>query len=208
MQIVKPPLYSDKLLAKSFIWNIANNKNKVFLTFDDGPTDTITNEILKILDSFNVKATFFCIGRNAGRLTDVYDKIINAGNIVGNHSYSHLNGWKVKYQEYINDINLSKTLIKSKLFRPPYGKIRPKQLRTLKNHFKLIMWDVLSGDYNQKLLPYDVYSNVINNVKSGSIIVFHDSEKAKKNMIYALPKSIEFLLKKDFVFDVIDYNKL
>ena len=208
MQIVKPPLYTDKLLTKSFTWNIPNKKNKIFLTFDDGPTEIITNDILKILDDFKIKATFFCIGRNTGRLTDIYNKIIEAGNAVGNHSYSHLNGWKVKYQEYINDIELAKTLIKTKLFRPPYGKIRPKQLRTLKNDFKLIMWDVLSGDYNRKLTPLEVFNNVINNVKSGSVIVFHDSEKAKKNMLYALPKSIEFLLKNDFMFDIIDYNKL
>ncbi len=208
MQIVKPPLYSDKILAKSFVWRIPNNKNKIFLTFDDGPTKEITNSIIKIISDFDIKATFFCIGRNVDRLSDIYNKIIESGNVAGNHSYSHLNGWKVKYQEYINDVELSKNIINSNLFRPPYGKIRPKQLRALKSNFKIVMWDVLSGDYNYKQSPIDVYKNVVNNVKSGSIIVFHDSDKAKKNMLYALPKAIENLLKKGFVFDVIDYNKL
>lgn len=203
MQIVKPPFLSDKILNKSFTWNISNNENKIFLTFDDGPTESITNKILNILEEFKIKATFFCIGRNVDRFKNIYQNIIDNGHTTGVHSYSHLNGWKVKFDEYINDIELSKSLINSKLYRPPYGKIKPKQLKNLKDHFKIIMWDVLSGDYNQNLSKESVLSNVIENTKSGSIIVFHDSEKAEKNMLYALPRSIEYLLEKGFIFDVI-----
>lgn len=205
MNWVKPPLYSDKIF-KNFVWNIPNEENKVYLTFDDGPTEGVTQQVLEILDKYNIKATFFCLGRNIDRYKSIFNNIIEKGHSVGNHSYSHLNGWKTENTEYFNDIEYASTIIENKIYRPPYGKIKPSQYKELKQHYKLIMWDVLTGDYNKKLSGEDCYTNVVDNVKSGSVIVFHDSEKAKENLLYALPKTIEYLLKQGFGFGVISNN--
>ncbi len=198
---VKPPLYIHKL-AKKFVWNVKND-DAIYLTFDDGPTENITSEILQILKQKDVKATFFCIGRNVERYPDIYKKIIDCGHKTGNHTYSHLNGWKTKFDEYIHDVELASDFIKSNLFRPPYGRIKPKQFNFASKKFKIIMWDVLSGDYNKNISPETCLNNVINNVKPGSIIVFHDSIKAYKNMIYTLPKVIDILKNKNYKFAVL-----
>jgi peptidoglycan/xylan/chitin deacetylase (PgdA/CDA1 family) len=198
---VKPPLYADKFLNK-FIWKKDDCEN-LHLTFDDGPTPEITEKILNILDNFKIKATFFCIGRNVEKFNDLYQEILSKGHTTGNHSYSHLNGWKTKYHEYINDVELAAKVIKSNLYRPPYGKIKPKQLKNLSSSYKLVMWDVLSGDYSKKISKKICFENVINTVKNGSIIVFHDSVKASENMLYALPASIEYLLSKGYKFGTL-----
>ena len=124
---VKPPLYADRHLNK-FVWHLVDG-NKIYLTFDDGPTPVITEKVLDILDSFKIKSTFFCLGRNVEKYPEIYKEIIKRGHAIGNHTYSHLNGWKTKYEEYINDVELASSQIKTKLFRPPYGKIKPFQLR-------------------------------------------------------------------------------
>jgi len=172
--------------------------NNIFLTFDDGPTPEITNKVIDILKSFDVKGTFFCIARNVERHPEIYNNILEAGMAVGNHTYSHLNGWKNKKETYINDVILATEQIKSKLFRPPYGKIRNIQARKISEKFKIIMWDVLSKDYARKTTPEKCFENVKQYAKAGSIIVFHDSVKAFPKLEYALPKSIEFLLEKGY----------
>ena len=207
MNWVKPPFYSDKIF-KNFVWNIPNNNNKVYLTFDDGPTEGITEKVLSILDKYNIKATFFCLGRNIDRYKTLFENIIKKGHSVGNHTYSHLNGWKTENKEYFNDIEYASTIIKNKIFRPPYGKIKPSQYKKLKHNYKLIMWDVLTGDYNHKLTGETCYLNIVKNVKSGSVIVFHDSDKAHKNLFYSLPKAIEYLQKQGYKFGVISDSEL
>ena len=179
------------------------NTNNVYLTFDDGPTPEITHRILEILQSFGAKGTFFCIARNVERHPDIYNDILKAGMAVGNHTYSHLNGWKNRSQTYVNDVLLASEQIKSTLFRPPYGKIRNTQARKLSRLFKIIMWDVLSKDYAYKTTPQQCFSNVKQYAKAGSIIVFHDSVKAFPKLEYALPKSIEFLLEKGYNLNTV-----
>jgi len=183
-------------------WRIENT-NDVYLTFDDGPTPIITEKVLEILQSFNVKGTFFCIGRNVDRHPSIYQKLLDAGMGIGNHTYSHLNGWKTKKQVYINDVDLASSHIKSNLFRPPYGKIRSFPAKQLSKSFKIIMWDVLSKDYAYKTSAIQCFNNVKKYTKPGSIIVFHDSVKAFPKLEYALPKSIEFLLNKGYNLNTI-----
>ena len=198
---VKPPLYADRYLNQ-FLWRKGNTK-KIHLTFDDGPTPEITHKVLDILDKYGIKSTFFCLGRNVDKHKDIYNEIIKRGHRIGNHSYSHLNGWKTKLKEYLNDVNLATENIKTDLFRPPYGKIRPRQLKKVSEKYKIIMWDVLSGDYSPRINKETCYNNVIKTAKEGSIIVFHDSVKASENLFYALPKSIEYFLNKGYKFDVL-----
>jgi len=183
-------------------WRVENTNN-VYLTFDDGPTPQITEKVLNILESFNVKGTFFCIARNAERHPEIYSKILDAGMAVGNHTYSHLNGWVNKKSTYVNDVLLATEQIKSSLFRPPYGKIRNVQARIISKNFKIIMWDVLSKDYAYKTTPQQCFDNVKKYSKAGSIVVFHDSVKAFPKLEYALPKSIEFLLNKGFNLNAV-----
>ena len=189
-----------KIIQKSrsrLNWRIEDTKH-VFLTFDDGPTPEITEKVLKILQSFKVKGTFFCIARNVERHPEIYKKILDAGMGVGNHTYSHINGWKSKKEVYLDDILLASELIKSDLFRPPYGRIRTVQAKAISEKHKIIMWDVLSKDYAYKTSPEQCLKNVEQYAKAGSIIVFHDSVKAFPKLEYALPKSIEFLLEKGY----------
>ena len=198
VQIPKIIQKSTRLLN----WRVEDT-NDVFLTFDDGPTPEITEKVLDILKSFKVKGTFFCIGRNVDRHPDIYQKIIDYGMGIGNHTYSHLNGWKSKGENYLNDVELASQHIKSNLFRPPYGKIRNSSARKITEKFKIIMWDVLSKDYAQKTSPEQCLRNVKQYAKAGSIIVFHDSVKAFPNLEYALPKSIEYLLQKGYNLDAV-----
>jgi peptidoglycan/xylan/chitin deacetylase (PgdA/CDA1 family) len=200
-----------KLLFFNQIWNIPNSENTIYLTFDDGPTPEITERVLEILDKHQIKATFFCIGDNVRKNPEIVQKIISKHHSVGNHTYSHLKGWKTKTKTYISNteaceikLNSLFKIRNSKLFRPPYGKITPWQsykLRTL--GYKIIMWDVLSKDYDASISAEMCYENVVNTVSSGSIIVFHDSNKAKENVLNSLEKTIETLKSKGFNFEKI-----
>lgn len=192
-----------KALYSQLIWEIPNSENKIYLTFDDGPTPEVTEWTLDLLGQFGVKATFFCLGNNIDKHPTIFQRIIDEGHTVGNHSYSHPSGWKTSNKEYFNDIEICQKLINSKYLRPPYGRITRSQAKHLKENYQIIMWNVLSGDYDQKISPEKCLKNVIENTQSGSIIVFHDSVKAENNLRYALPKAIESLLEKGFVFDVL-----
>ncbi|MBN2348496.1 MAG: polysaccharide deacetylase family protein [Bacteroidales bacterium] len=198
----RTPIFLKKLYY-SLIWNIPNKNNEIYLTFDDGPTPEITPEVLAILKQYKAKATFFCIGKNAEQHPEIYKQIQDSGHTIGNHTYSHLKGWKTKNQEYFNDIKHAQSVIPSVLFRPPYGKIKRSQLKKLINFYKIIMWDVLSQDYDANISNEKCLQNVIQNTRSGSIIVFHDSVKASERMLYALPKVLEYFSEKNFVFNKI-----
>ena len=190
-----------KALYSQLTWEIPNTENKIYLTFDDGPTPVITEWTLDVLNQYNIKATFFCLGQNVEKHPKIYQRILDEGHAVGNHSYSHPSGWKTNDDEYFNDIKKSSKQVKSKLFRPPYGRITKSQAKQLKEQYNIIMWTVLSGDFDVKTSPEKCLENVLKNTESGSIIVFHDSEKAAPNLKYALPKAIERLLTRGFIFE-------
>lgn len=185
-----------RILSRTFTsltWNFPVEDKEVFLTFDDGPTPDITSQVLDLLEKYNAKATFFCLGNNVEAHPDIYDKIIKRGHSVGNHSYSHVKGFRMSGSGYLKNIHKAAEKIDSRLFRPPYGRIRPGQVRKVKKDFDIIMWSVLSVDYNQNISGEQVYRNVVENVRPGSIIVFHDSLKASRNLLYALPRVLEYL---------------
>lgn len=209
-----------KKLFSNYIWDIPNNENKIYLTFDDGPTPEITQWVLNQLEQYNAKATFFCIGKNITAHPEIFSQIIEKGHSIGNHTYNHLNGWKTTTDEYIKNsmqcsvpiaIGISNQFIdnkqpttNNKLFRPPYGKIKSAQARKLRQKgYKIIMWDVLSADFDQSITKEECLNNVLSNTKSGSIIVFHDSLKAFKNLEYTLPKVLQHLTENNFSFEII-----
>lgn len=164
------------------VWNILTKEKQLYLSFDDGPHETATPFVLDSLKQYNAKATFFCIGKNVKAYPNIYERILNEGHATGNHTYNHLDGWKTKNDLYVNDIADAAKYINSKLFRPPYGKIPPfvsKMLRK-KLDYKIIMWHILSGDFDKKLSPQKCLENVLLNAKPGSIIVFHDRKKPGK----------------------------
>ena len=202
MFLAKSPSIFKKYYPR-LIWDIPNDENKIFLTFDDGPIPEVTEWVLDVLKQYNIKATFFCIGENVTKNPMIFKRIIDEGHQVANHSNSHVNGWYAENEYYLEDIQKCEKAFHSTLFRPPYGRIKKSQIKELVGDYKVIMWDVLSGDYDPKVTPEKCYSNVINNTKSGSVIVFHDSVKASENLKFALPKAIEYLLEQQFVFDII-----
>ena len=192
MLIVRPPSLLTRALHR-MTWDLRGEHRGVYLTFDDGPTPVVTPWVLEQLDKAGAKGTFFCLGRNVDKHPDIYKQILSGGHSVGNHSYSHLKGFRSSVRHYMDDIHLASGMIDSKLFRPPYGRIFPGQVKAVLEQYDIIMWDVLSIDYNSGLGGERVLRNVTRNVKPGSIIVFHDSDKAADNLYYALPRTLEFL---------------
>jgi peptidoglycan/xylan/chitin deacetylase (PgdA/CDA1 family) len=178
----------------------------IYLSFDDGPHPEATPFVLDTLKPYNAKATFFCIGKNVEEHKDIYRRMLDEGHRPGNHTHNHLNGWKVSDKDYFDNVMKASRYIDSFLFRPPYGKISGFQVRYLQNtaqKFRIIMWDVLSGDFDIKLSPDDCTYNVVRNTRNGSIVVFHDSEKAFPRLKTALPKMLEFFSEKGFRFEVL-----
>lgn len=187
MYLVKNPSLLKKVFP-SLLWKVKTKEKELYITFDDGPHPTITPWVLDMLDQFEAKATFFCIGKNVELYPEVYQEIIKRGHSIGNHTHNHHNGWKTLTKDYVANTQKAAEVIDSKLFRPPYGKIKPAQIRRLKGDYKIVMWSVISGDFDQNLLGEECLNNVVQNTEKGNIIVFHDSEKAEKNMKYALPR--------------------
>lgn len=186
-------------------WKInTNDESILYLTFDDGPTETHTDWVLKILDDFCCKATFFCIGKNVELYPEKYENIIAKGHQIGNHTYNHIKGWGTKDEIYLKEVEECRKMVNSKLFRPPYGKIEFSQSKALiKLGYEIIMWDVLSGDFDENISKEKCLSNMTDNIESGSIIVLHDSEKAASKMRYTLPKILEYALEKGYVFGLL-----
>ncbi len=224
--LAKTPIIIQKYFD-NYTWKIATDKKEIYLTFDDGPIPEITTWVLQTLAKFNAKATFFCIGDNISKYPDIFKEIINQNHAIGNHTFNHLRGWKTNTYEYLQNIEKTENIIKklkiedqrpktgvkpttnnkqlaTNLFRPPYGKISSKQSKTLINKgYEIIMWDILSGDFDQNLNKESCLQNVTKNVNNGSIIVFHDSEKAFKNLEYTLPKTLEYFTKKGYIFKTL-----
>lgn len=198
MYLVKTPWWLTKLYPSGVTWKNDDEPNSIYLTFDDGPHPTITPFVLSCLKRFNAKATFFCLGKNVQQFPEVYRQIIDEGHSTGNHTNNHLNGWKTSNDLYFENVRIAGQVIKSSLFRPPYGRIRKAQVQQLLPVFKIIMWNVLSGDFDTSLSPAKCLKNVINNTGPGAIVVFHDSEKAFLRLEYALPKALQFFSEKGY----------
>jgi peptidoglycan/xylan/chitin deacetylase (PgdA/CDA1 family) len=201
---IKTPWFVKRFFS-DYVWSLDASDNKIYLTFDDGPHPRITMRVLDELKQYNARATFFCIGNNVAKFPEVYQRILNEGHTVGNHTHDHLNGWKTRTPKYLENIATAKNYIDSHLFRPPYGKIRSRQAEGLKKILgngkgRIVMWDVLSADFDQSITKEQCAQNVIDNSEAGSIIVFHDSEKADHNLGWALPSALEVFSKKGFEF--------
>ncbi len=190
-------------LTKNLVWSIKTTKKEVFLTFDDGPIPEVTPWVLETLKQYDAKATFFCVGDNVKKHPDIYRMIVDQGHKVGNHTMNHFNGWTNFNKTYFENIEKCNAMIHSNLFRPPYGKIKPSQISHLKNDYRIIMWDVLTKDYDASVTGEYCFEKVKKNCKPGSIIVFHDSIKAEKRLRKALPKSLEYLKQEGYTFSSI-----
>jgi len=191
------------IVYKNLIWNFKGKDKELFLTFDDGPNPEITDWVLSVLKEYDAKATFFCVGNKVEQHPEVYNKIISQGHSIGNHTYSHKKGWTTASKEYISDVAKASEFIHSSLFRPPYGRIRPHQMKALKKEYKIIMWDVLSKDYDENVSNNDCLKNVLDYAESGSIIVFHDKLEAQEKLKFVLPKVLDHFTAKGYTFNAI-----
>lgn len=195
-----------RTLAPYAVWSIPNATRSVYLTFDDGPTPGVTSDVLDILREYKASATFFCLGKNAERHPDLIERILRHGHHIGHHSQNHLDGWKADHFTYLRDVLRGASQIPSTLYRPPYGRITPRQAQTICKRFRLIMWDIISGDFDIHITPETCVKNVLRHVCPGSIVVFHDSIKAAPRMLYALPRVLEELRKANFNTAPIPYQ--
>ena len=200
---VKTPKFLTYLFS-SLVWKIPNDKKTVYLTFDDGPTEKVTRKILEVLKNENVKASFFCVGKNVEKYPDLFTCIKEEGHAIGNHTNTHLNGWKTNKKQYLEDVEEADKLIKSNLFRPPYGKLNWRSKRNLQRKYKIVMWDIAGGDFDPYLSIKDVVKNIINNVNPGSIVVLHDNQKFMIKTVEALPIIIKELKAKKYRFGLIN----
>lgn len=190
----------------SLTWRISTLKKELYLTFDDGPIPELTPWVLNLLTFYQAKATFFCVGENVRKYPEVFNQIKLHGHSIGNHTMNHLNGWKTPKDVYLKNVKKGNEFIHSNLFRPPYGKLRFTQLQELKKDFEIVMWDVLSSDYDRNHSGTDCFEHLKNNARNGSIIVFHDSIKAEQNLRIALPLTLDYFSKQGFVFKSIKSN--
>lgn len=201
MYFIKTPLLI-KWLYPSLGWNKSRQEKTIYITFDDGPIPELTPWVLEQLAKFNAKATFFCIGDNVRKYPSLLEQVQAAGHRIGNHTNNHLNGWYTPAEKYLQNIKKSAELIPSNLFRPPYGRITHTQINKLTS-YQIVMWDVLSGDFDQSISPTTCLHNVLSNTENGSIVVFHDSLKAEKNLRYVLPVALSFWKEKGYEFGVL-----
>lgn len=204
MFIEQPPLLY-RILYPEAVWRIKRKKRKViYLTFDDGPIPEVTPWVLDVLDYYNIKATFFSVGDNVRRHPELLEEIKKRGHSWGNHTMNHLQGFKVASRNYLRNIKEADNLIDSNLYRPPHGIMRWSQAKVIKDHFNIIMYDLVTRDYSKKLNGEQVLNNVKKFARNGSIVVFHDSLKAERNLRYALPRAIEWLKEQGYEFEAID----
>ena len=200
--LVRPPKIL-RSLYKDSIWRMDKTQQTIYLTFDDGPIPELTPWVLDVLNKYQVKATFFCVGENIIKNPDIFNRIIAEGHQVGNHTHNHLKGWQTKTRDYLANVEKCQALTKTDLFRPPYGRIGRKQYKTLSKQYKMIFWDVLSYDYDKFTNPEKCLENSIKFTQNGSIIVFHDNIKAKDNLKYTLPHYIDYFLKLNYTFVIL-----
>jgi peptidoglycan/xylan/chitin deacetylase (PgdA/CDA1 family) len=199
---VKIPSFFSAI-SKRLIWRINTSQKVLFLTFDDGPIPEVTPKVLDILKEYNAKATFFGVGENMMRNTRLIERAITEEHVFGTHTYNHLSGWKTNQFGYLKNYLKAEQVFSSNLFRPPYGRITPRQIKSIHKRSKIVMWDILSGDYDRNSSPEQCAQNVIKNSRPGSIIVFHDSLRAEYNMIFALRKTLEHFSNYGYKFEAL-----
>lgn len=194
-----------KWFYPSFVWQMPGDEKALYLTFDDGPHPTITPIVLDLLSKYNAKATFFCIGDRVKRYPEIMERIRLEGHSIGNHTQHHVNGWEISDRDYIDQVNQAAEFIPSKLFRPPYGRIKRNQAGLLqKEGYKVVMWTILSADYDHKLSNEECLRRVVRRIESGDIYLFHDSEKGKERMLAVLPRLLKVATDKGFLFKKIE----
>lgn len=215
--LVKTPKFVQRLYPKR-IWAFPNKNNSIFLTFDDGPIPEVTPWVLDTLKNYNAKATFFCIGDNIKKYPEVFSRIISEKHAFGNHTNNHLNGWKTNIERYVINCEKFEEILRSylplnhrstisNLFRPPFGKLSYRQSKILREKgYKIIMWDVLSADFDKNISKEKCLENVLNNIQEGSIVVFHDSLKSEEKLKYVLPKVLDFITNKKWDCARINLN--
>ena len=199
---VTTPKWLKKLFPRDLIWDMpADAEQSVYLTFDDGPHPSATVFVIEQLAQYDAKATFFCVGNNVNKYPEVYNRLVAEGHTTGNHTFDHLNGLRTYSTKYILNIRKAAKYIENRIFRPPYGRIKTSQVRKLKKNnpaWKIYMWDVLSADFDRNISPQQCLDNVLHHIKPGSIVIFHDSEKAWDRMSYALPHVLEYCRSKNW----------
>ncbi len=200
--LVHPPQVVKNIFS-NITWNINTDRKVVYLTFDDGPIPDVTEKILFALDLFDAKATFFCVGENVKRYPHIYKKILDNGHTTGNHTFSHLNGIKTDTKDYIENIEKASKYINSNLFRPPHGRIKTSQQKIIEQNYKIILWDVLSYDFDRQISKEKCFGNVKHFTRPGSVIVFHDNIKATNNMFYALTQTLLLYKEAGYSFEAI-----
>lgn len=203
MQIMVRPPHLFRQVYKGATWRMSHSEKKIYLTFDDGPVPGVTTEALSLLKKYDVKATFFCVGENVKKHPEIFEQIIAGGHSVGNHTMHHFDGWKHSWFDYMRDVKECAQTFHSKLFRPPYGHMRRSQFQTLARRCKVIMWDVLTCDYDKSYAKEHCLELALMYSREGSIVVFHDSEKARERMLYAMPRYIEVMKERGFEFGVL-----
>ncbi len=200
LKLIKIPAFLQYFFP-SLLFKKKSSYKTIYLTFDDGPCNSLSPIILDELKKHEAKATFFYLGEEVEKYPQLFKRCLDENHQIGNHTYSHLNGWKTKNSEYYQDIEKANKVIKSNLFRPPYGRIKPSQINHLKKYYKIIMWDVLSWDFDKKTTTEECFNNIIQNAKAGSIIVLHENEKSAKTVKEVLPKVLSYFSSKGFKFE-------
>ena len=190
------------------MWRGRDHDRRVYLTFDDGPIPEVTPWVLDVLARHGARGTFFCVGENVARYPSLFARLAAEGHAVGNHTFNHLSGWSSDVEEYVDNVSKCDRLVASPLFRPPYGRISPRKALALRGDYDIVMWDVLSGDFDPELTGADCVRNVLENVSPGSIIVFHDSLKAEANLRYALPRVLAALARQGYRFEALTPERL
>ena len=204
MDIISTPPQALQKFYSKLHWKVDTDEPNIYLTFDDGPTPEITEKVLDLLKAHQAKATFFCIGKNVMANRALFNRIVAEGHQIGNHSNSHLNGWKTKTADYVEDVMQCTEIFQSTLFRPPYGRMKKKQIKKLRKQFKIIMWSVLSMDYDETKSEVECWEITAKQLKPGAIVTFHDSVKAEKRMLFALEKTLAMGKEKAWNFEVIE----
>lgn len=199
-----------RTMYPDFIWRVKTDEKVIYLTFDDGPVPEITEFVLEQLEKYQAKATFFCIGDNIQKHPHVFEQVVNQGHTIGNHTFNHLKGWRTVNEVYLENFKKCDNIIINSppfipqttipKFRPPYGRIKKSQAAEILKTHEIIMWDVLSGDYDQSIAKERVLKKSIQHSEVGSIVLFHDSIKASKNMMYTLPRFLEHFSEQGFTF--------
>lgn len=207
MYLVKTPQFIQSLFP-NFTWRIPTKEKVMYLTFDDGPIPEVTPWVLDQLEPYHAKATFFCVGDNIRKHPEVFQQVKAKGHSIGNHTFNHLNGWCTDNIPYFHNVRNGANMVQTVLFRPPYGRLKPKQAQFLQRHYRIVMWDVLSGDFDATISKEQCLANVVQSAQAGSIIVFHDSLKAEDKLEYVLPRVLEHFANLGYRFEGLNEQEL